>query len=149
MLTRWRDIDRMFGTMGLLQNGFDRMFTDPGWTRRYLVGPEFGADTVPRTNLYDTGEGFEVRAEVPGFAKDDLNVKIQGNYLEISGTRKPDAPEGYSVHRTERGTATFTRSFTLPADVDSGKVKASLKDGILTLVLPKAEAAKPRQIDIH
>ena len=146
MLTQWSDIDRMFGAMGLLHN-LDKVFADRSWPYRY--GGRELAVTTPKTNLYDMGEGFEVRAEVPGFSKDDLNVKIQGNYLEISGTRKPDAPEGYSVHRTERVTSTFTRSFTLPADVDSGKVSAALKNGILTLTLTKAEAAKPRQIDIH
>jgi HSP20 family protein len=82
-------------------------------------------------------------------SSDDLNVKIQGNYLEISGTRKADTPEGYKAHRIERGTAAFTRSFTLPADVDADKSEASLKNGILTLTLPKAEAAKPKQIEIH
>lgn len=145
MLTRLNDIDRMFGAMGFLHN-LDRVFGDRSWPYRY--GTRELALTAPKTNLYDTGEGFEVRAEVPGFIKEDLNVKIQGNYLEISGNRKSDVPEGYSVHRTERGTTTFSRSFTLPADVDSSKVSASLQDGILTLSLPKAEAAKPRQISI-
>ncbi|MBU0482721.1 MAG: Hsp20/alpha crystallin family protein [Proteobacteria bacterium] len=148
MLTRWRDVDRMLGAMGLLQNRMDRVFSEYGLPYGYRWGREAGVDILPRTNLYDTGEGFEILAEVPGFAKEDLNVKIQGNYLEISGNRKSDAPEGYSTHRTERGTASFSRSFTLPADVEGGKVNASLKDGILKLSLPKAEAAKPRQIAI-
>ncbi|MBT8362404.1 MAG: Hsp20/alpha crystallin family protein, partial [Deltaproteobacteria bacterium] len=82
-------------------------------------------------------------------SKDAIDLKIQGNYLEISGTRKISAPEGYRVHRSERGSASFTRSLTLPADVDSGKVTATLKDGILVLTLPKSEAAKPRQISIN
>lgn len=80
--------------------------------------------------------------------KDDLNIKIQGNYLEISGTRKSDAPEGYKVHRAEREAATFTRSFTLPSEIDAEKVNASLSDGILSLTLPKIEAAKPKQVSI-
>ena len=80
--------------------------------------------------------------------KANLNIKIQGNYLELSGTRESDAPEGYNAHRVERGATSFTRSFTLPADIDSEKVGASLKNGILTLTLPKTEAAKPKQITI-
>ncbi|MFH1152475.1 MAG: Hsp20/alpha crystallin family protein [Pseudomonadota bacterium] len=145
MLTRWNDIDRMFGSMDLLRSRLDRLFSD--YNRP--VGLDWQTDTVPRTNLYDNGEGFEIRAEVPGFSKEDLNVKIQGNYLEISGSRKADIPEGYTVHRVERKVASFTRSFTLPADVDSSKVQASLTNGILTLTLHKAEAAKPRQITIN
>ncbi|MCB2183041.1 MAG: Hsp20/alpha crystallin family protein [Desulfobulbaceae bacterium] len=148
MWTRVSDIDRMFGAMDLLRSRMDRLFTD--FDRSY--GDDYGwrvSEGAPRTNLYDRGNQLEIKAEVPGLAKDDLNIKIQGNYLEVSGTRKSDAPDGYKAHRVERGTASFTRSFTLPAEVDSEKVGASLKNGILTLTLPKAEAAKPRQISIQ
>lgn len=146
MWTRLNDIDRMFGAMDLLRSRMNRMFTD--YDTSY---GDYGwriIDTHPRTNMYDNGDHFEIRAEVPGLAKDDLGIKIQGNYLEISGTRKSDAPEGYNAHRVERKAATFTRSFTLPADVDVEKVEAGLKNGILTLTMPKAEAAKPKQIEI-
>lgn len=147
MWTRGSDIDRMFGAMDLLRSRMNRLFSDSD--RPY--GNNYGwvvAEGAPRTNLYDAGDHFEIQAEVPGIAKDDLNVRIQGNYLEISGARKSEVPEGYKAHRVERAAASFTRSFTLPADVDSGKAGATLKDGILTLRLPKAEAAKPKQITI-
>jgi len=148
MWTTVNDIDRMFGSMGLLRSRMNRLFTD--FDRHY--GEDSGwrvADGAPRTNLYDLGEKLEIIAEVPGLSKEDISIKIQGNYLEMSGTRKSDAPEGYKAHRVERGTPTFTRSFTLPSDVDSEKVEASLKNGILTLTLPKAEAAKPKQVTIN
>ena len=147
MWTTVNDIDRMFGSMGLLRSRMNRLFTD--FDRSY--GEDYGwrvADGTPRTNLYDLGDTLEIKAEVPGIKKEDLSIKIQGNYLEVSGTRKPDAPEGYKAHRVERETPTFTRSFTLPSDVDSEKVNASLENGILTLSLPKAEAAKPKQVTI-
>lgn len=146
MWTRMNDIDRMFGAMDMLRSRMNRMFTD--YDKSY---GDYGwrlIDAQPRTNMYDNGDHFEVRAEVPGLAKGDLGIKIQGNYLEISGTRKSDAPEGYKTHRVERKASTFTRSFTLPSDVDVEKVEAGLKNGILTLTLPKAEAAKPKQIEI-
>lgn len=147
MLTRWSDFDRAWGPMDLFRDRMNRLFSD--FDRSYAYSPEWTFEKgVPRTNLYDHGERFEILAEVPGFSKDDLNVKIQGNYLEISGTRKSDAPKDYTAHRLERQTATFSRSFTLPSDVDSEKVEASLTDGILSLTLPKAEAAKPKQITI-
>lgn len=148
MLTRWSDIDRMFGAMDLLRGRMDRLFTD--YERFYPYGAGLAlTEGMPRTNLYDNGDTFKVMAEVHGLAKGDINVKIQGNYLEISGTRKADVPDGYSVHRAERGTADFSRSFTLPADVDGNKVEAILKNGILTLTLPKAERGKAKRITIN
>lgn len=146
MWTRPSDIDRMFGAMDLLRSRMNRVF--PDFNRLYEGSYGMVARNFPPTNLYDIGDHLEIKAEVPGLDKDDLNIKIQGNYLEISGTRKSDAPEGYQAHRVERGTASFSRSFTLPSDIDGEKVEAKLENGILTLVLPKAEAAKPRKITI-
>ena len=147
MFANLRDLDRMFGTMDLLQGRLDRLLSDFNRTRGYDPAWTI-TDSVPRTNLYDKGEHFEILAEIPGFSKEDLNVKIQGNYLEMSGTRKADTPEGYCCHRTERGITNFSRSFTLPSEVDSTRVEATMENGFLTMRLPKAEAAKPRQITI-
>jgi HSP20 family protein len=147
MWTRENDFDRMFDAMDLFRSRLNRMFTDYGGS----YGEDFGwrvVDGSPRTNLYDIGAKLQVIAEVPGMTKEDLNIRIQGNYLEISGNRTIDAPKGYKAHRVERGTTSFTRSFTLPADVDANKIEAVLKDGLLSLVLPKVEAAKPKQISI-
>lgn len=145
MFTRISDIDRLFGTMDLLQKKLDNLYSDYGKSSGY--GWEF-EQTVPRTNLYENGDNFEIRAEVPGLEKDDLTVKIQGNYLEITGERGADAPEGYNTHKAERGIGPFSRSFTLPADVNSAAVEATLKNGVLYLTLPKHEAAKPKRISI-
>ena len=145
MFTRISDIDRLFGTMNLLQRKLNNLYGDYGRPATYRWGLESAA---PRTNLYEHGDNFEIRAEVPGLEKDDLNVKIQGNYLEISGERSSDAPEGYKTQKIERGIGSFSRSFTLPADVDSSKVEATLKNGVLYLTLPKHEAAKPKKISI-
>ena len=148
MFTRMSGINRMFGAMDLLRNRMDRIFNE--FDRSYPYGPAFTlTSNSPRTNLLEKGDLFEVQAEVPGISKDDLNIKIQGNYLEISGKRTVDAPDGYKVHRNERGGSTFSRSFTLPDDVDADKVEATLKHGILYLRLPKSETAKPRQITIQ
>ena len=115
MFTGISDIDRLFGTMNLLQKSLDNVYSDYGKSSGYRWELEH---TSPRTNLYENGDNFEIRSEVPGLEKDDLNVKIQGNYLEISGKRGSDAPEGYKTHKIERGIGSFSRSFTLPADVD-------------------------------
>jgi HSP20 family protein len=145
MFTRFSDIDRLFGTMDMLRQRLDNLYTDYNqpYRTRWLLD-----DAFLRANLYHSGDAFEMRLEVPGMDKESLNIKIQGNYLEITGSRDQNVPEGYKVHKTERGAGTFSRSFTLPDDVDSNRVEATLKDGILYLTLPKSEAAKPRQITI-
>lgn len=149
---RWNDLNQMFGAMDLLNNRMsrvNRMFrdfdhsweTNSGWP---------AAHNWPRTNLYDNNDQLQLLAAVPGLGKEDINIKIQGNYLEISGTRKTDRPEGYAAHRLERGgETTFSRSYTLPIDIDIDKVEAKLKDGILTLILPKAALAMPKKITIN
>ena len=142
MFTRLSDIDRLFGTMNLLQKRLDNLYSEYVKPSGYRW--QFD-ETSPRTNLYENGDNFEIRAEVPGLEKNDLDVKIQGNYLEISGTRSSDAPEGYKTHKSERGIGSFSRSFTIPADINSSKVEATLKDGVLYLTLPKSEAAKPKK----
>jgi len=147
MWTRFNDVDRMFHAMDQLQSRMNRIFnTNTGYRP---IASWAAVDSGPRTNMHDAGDYLQLVMEVPGLAKEDLNVKLQGNYLEISGERKIKTPEGYSAHRVERGTTSFTRSFTLPMDVDSTKVEAALIDGILTLRMPKQEAAKPRQITIQ
>lgn len=144
----WNEFDRIFGTMGLLRNRLDSVFGE--FDRGFTYAPSRCAvDRIPRTNLYDTGDSLEVVAAIPGIAGEDLKVNIQGNYLEISGSRKSETPEGYKAHRTERGATSFTRSFTLPYEIEADQVKATLKDGLLTMTLPKADAAKPRQITVH
>lgn len=148
MWRQWHELDRMVNAMDLLQQRVNRMPADYG---RFVTLPAAweAVQVTPRTNLYDAGDHLDMRIEVPGVAKEDLDVKLQGNYLEIRGTRRSDAPEGYTAHRVERGTSSFTRSFTLPADVDASKVEARLANGLLTLTLPKLEAAKPKQITIN
>jgi HSP20 family protein len=145
MLTRLSDVHRMFNTLNYLRSSIAGLSNemDRSWK---IASP--GLEGTPRTNLSDNGDRFELSAEVPGLGKDDISIKIQGNYLELSGQRKTDRPEAYTVHRVERRSSSFRRSFTLPADVDADKVEASLNNGILNLVLPKAEAAKPKQISI-
>ncbi len=147
MWTRIGDINRMFENVDLLQSRMNRLFGD--YERFPDFNGVFAGNNLPLTNFYDAGDRFELKVEIPGVAREDLVIKIQGNYLEIGGKRSSKVPEGYSVHRSERGDVDFTRSFTLPADVDAEKVEAVLANGILTMTLPKAEAAKPKQIAVQ
>lgn len=148
MFTRLNDVHQFLGAMDLFRSRMNSLFND--FDRSASLGSAWmNTETYPRTNLSDTGDNLELLAELPGVAKEDLQIKIQGNYLQINGSRKTEAPEGFKTHRNERSAGTFSRSFTLPYEVDASKVEATLKDGLLTLVLPKAETAKPRQITIQ
>ncbi|MDD2464751.1 MAG: Hsp20/alpha crystallin family protein [Desulfobulbus sp.] len=148
MFTRLNDVHQFLGAMDLFRNRMNTMFNE--FDRAYHPGSAWiGTEAYPRTNLSDMGENLEIVAEVPGVSKEDLQINIQGNYLQITGSRKTVTPEGFKKHRSERGGGTFSRSFTLPYDVEAAQVEATLKDGLLKLVLPKAASAKPRQITIQ
>jgi HSP20 family protein len=104
---------------------------------------------APALDLYEDNDNLVVQAELPGMKKEDIELSLHDNAITVSGERKNEKKyEGGRTSREERFFGRFTRSITLPKQVDSGKVKASYKDGILTVTLPKAEEAKPRQIQI-
>lgn len=148
MWTRMNELERMINNMDIFRSRLGNAFQE--FDR--LTGqshPWAAADKYPRTNLNDTGDNLEVMVELPGVSKEDINIKIQGNYLALSGKRSRTVPDGYTVHRTEREALSFSRSFTLPYEVDAEKVTAALHDGILVMTLPKSEAAKPKQIAIN
>jgi len=109
-----------------------------------------GAGVFPLVNLSENKNNYYVRAEMPGLKADDINISVAGNNLSISGERKI-ASEGENVryHRREREAGTFNRVVALPGEVDADKVEAKHVDGILTVVIPKAEAAKPKQITVR
>lgn len=148
MWTRMNELERMLNSMDIFRTRMGSAFQEFDRLAR-PVQAWSTTDNYPRTNLNDSGDNLEITVEVPGVNKDDIQIKVQGNYLELSGTQKRDVPEGYKVHRTERKAASFSRSFTLPYEVEADKVTASMRDGILTMTLPKAEAAKPKQIAIN
>jgi HSP20 family protein len=104
---------------------------------------------TPPLDVFDEKDNFVVKAELPGLKKEDIEINVHNGVLTISGERKHEAEkkEGQTF-RSERYFGRFQRSVTLPAAVDVKNVKASYKDGVLTIDLPKAEEAKPKQIAI-
>lgn len=144
MLTRWNDYDRSFAMLDELRRRMDSLLSD--WDRGGLAT---GAAGWPRVNLYDADSQVVLEAELPGVNKDDLDIQVTRDGLALSGKRAVEVPEGYSVHRRERGAIQFARSFTLRDKVDPEKVKAELKDGVLTLTLEKAPEAQPRKIALR
>jgi len=104
--------------------------------------------TFPALNVWEDGDNFFAEAEVPGLTMDDLDLQVMGRELTIKGERNRGDGESVTFHRQERGTGSFVRTLTLPAEVDVDKVNAKLHDGVLLLTLPKAAAAKARKIKI-
>ena len=102
---------------------------------------------APVLDVQEDKDNFRVRVELPGLKREDITVSIEDGTLVISGERKTEtADEGTEVHRQERYYGKFSRALTLPSAVAADQVKAAYKDGILTVTLPKAEEAKPKQI---
>jgi HSP20 family protein len=121
-----------------------------------FYGPR-GADDVmrrgawaPPVDIYDSGEHeLVIKAELPDMKREDIQLSVDNNTLTISGEKKMDVDlKDENCHRIERAYGTFTRSFSLPPTVDTSKVSADYKAGVLTVRLPMREEAKPRQIQV-
>jgi HSP20 family protein len=131
----WRtDFDRAFGGLFQAPTAQDAL---PGVSRAY-----------PAINAWEADDVYYVEAEVPGMSEGEIDVSVVGNQLTIRGERKGAASEGATFHRRERGAGEFVRSLRLPVAVETGRVEAQLRDGVLTLSLPKAESHRPRKIPI-
>ena len=103
----------------------------------------------PAVNVSHDGESYYIRAEIPGVKASDLEVTTTRNALSLAGKRSfPREEEKASFHRREREEGSFRRTITLPGEFDGSKVEARYTDGVLEIMLPKAEAAKPKQITV-
>ncbi|MGO8746841.1 MAG: Hsp20/alpha crystallin family protein [Thermoguttaceae bacterium] len=102
----------------------------------------------PAVNMWDTADSVFVELEVPGLKTDQLDLSVVGDQLSIRVERPDAAQDGMTYHRRERPVGSFTRVLQLPVEVEADKVQADLNDGVLTIRLPKAEAAKPRKIQV-
>jgi HSP20 family protein len=96
----------------------------------------------------DTGAALKLRVELPGLSDKDVDISVTANVLSLKAARKTEAPEGYTSHRRERSSFSFTQSYELPTRIDPDKVEASLKQGVLTLTLPKAVEVQPKKITV-
>jgi HSP20 family protein len=139
---------------------FDTPFADVDQVRREMLRlldtvtgdtfGEVGAGVFPPVNITQDNDNFYVRAEVPGMNAKELSITALRNRLSLSGKREiPLEKDRVSYHRRERAEGSFSRTVTLPGEVDAERVEARYADGILNLVLPKAEQAKPRQIAVR
>ena len=137
MARRWDPIGELDREVNRL---FDRLFDlEP----RYRGSPAY-----PAVNLWEDDSNIYVEAEVPGLSLEDLEIFVSGDEVTIRGKRKAEERPGAVYHRQERPAGEFTRVITLPVEVQADNVEARLANGVLTVTLPKVEAARPRRIEV-
>jgi len=146
-LIRWLGENDLFSQLDRVQRDMNRFWSAFDWGGTQQPFQRTGV--YPLVNIYDDGESFVVRAEVPGVDPKQLDISVTGDTLTLHGERQAsELPEGASYHRRELSHGRFRRAMTLPDQVDSSKVNASYKNGILEILLPRAEQAKQRKIDV-
>jgi HSP20 family protein len=138
-LDPWREIDDLFDrytrAVGRPRNGNQEVIATGDW--------------APRVDIAETDKAFVIKAEIPEVKKEDVKVTVDNGVLTIRGERKQEKTDnGKKFHRIERFYGSFTRSFTLPDNVDETNVKASFKDGMLNLQIQKTEEVKPKAIEV-
>ena len=115
------------------------------WSSTWL---EREPNVFPALNVWADDDALYVEAEIPGLPLDALELSVMGDELTISGDRHEVIEDGVTHHRRERGTGPFSRVVRLPVPVDAEKVEAKLEHGVLLVTLPKAEAVRPRKIEV-
>jgi HSP20 family protein len=143
-IVRWdpfKDFLSLQQDMGKL---FDRRF---GWSGR---GPaDWVGEWTPAIDMYDTDEEIIVQAELPGLTAQDIDISIKDDALTIKGEKKfSEEVRQENYYRVERRYGSFERTIPLPMEVQRDKIKASVKEGVLKVTLPKAEKAKPKEIKV-
>jgi HSP20 family protein len=110
---------------------------------------DFYGAWAPAVDIFEKGDDLVIRAEIPGIDKDDVEINVQNNSLTLRGERKREQEVNEdSAYRLERSYGNFMRSFSLPRTVDSSRISAKYSNGVLDIVLPKAEEAKPKRVEI-
>lgn len=143
MTTYWMDLSDPYRAFDTLRRRMDQVF------REYDVDAGSRAKPAyPRADLRDVKDAFVLTAEVPGLTEKDINISVTADSLTVQGERKTPAPEGYAVHRQERGQLRFANSFAMPARIDTEKVTATVKHGVLTVHLPKHPESQPKSITV-
>lgn len=132
----WSDMDRLFDRF---RTNVDELFWGP--PADLMMTPDY---RIPRTDIVDLGDKYEMHVEMPGIKKEDINIEMTPTDIEISAEHEEKSEDkGKDWLRQERSSTGFYRSFQVPENIKTGKVEAELKDGVLTLILPKVEP-KPK-----
>ncbi|MPZ75574.1 MAG: Hsp20 family protein [Deltaproteobacteria bacterium] len=143
-LVRWEPFDGF----NKVQSRINDLFGD-GFGRSWDNAATRSESWYPAVDILESKEAYLLRAELPGMKKEDFNLEVKDGTLTLTGERKAVKPaDGVEYRSVERVNGKFVRSFTLPETVKHDGIQATYKDGILEIHIPKAEEAKPRQIDI-
>lgn len=143
-LVRWDP----FENLNRIQSRINDLFEDTFGRSRPLQASGPGV-WYPYVDILESKEAYLIRAELPGMKKEDFNLELKDGVMTLGGEKKFEEPEdGVEYHRAERPSGRFVRSFYLPQTVKPDAIKASYRDGILEVYIPKAEEAKPRQIAV-
>ena len=148
-IVRWEP----FRDLMTVQDRMNRIFDDafrgasrPGAEEDWALGGSW----APAVDIFENEGNLVLKAELPGIEPKDVDVRVENNVLTLRGERKFESEvKREQYHRVERLYGTFSRSFSLPATLDAGRVSAEYKDGVLSVVLPVREEAKPRQIQVQ
>lgn len=148
-----KEATRPVSTFEEMENYFDRFFRQPFsmMARPAWHGFDFPRldDVSPSVDIFEEKGDMVIKAEMPGIKKEDVNVSITDSMVTISGQKKQEEKvEKKDYHRVERSYGSFCRRFQLPENVNSDKVKASFKDGVLEVRLPKTKAGKKKKVAI-
>jgi HSP20 family protein len=144
-LIRWTPLRSVMS----FRDEMDRLLDD-FYGRMTPRGESYEGDWLPAMDMKETDGEITASIELPGLSKEDIKVSVKNDVLSISGEKKHEkTEEKENVHRVERSYGYFKRSVVLPVEVDSAKVKAAFKDGVLTVTLPKIESKKVKEIPIQ
>jgi len=147
-IMRWRPLRDIVSIQDEMNRLFDA-FGGFGRKPQRWFEPEEGLWS-PTVDVSETRDNIVVTAEIPGLKKEDIKLSVQENVLTLSGEKKQETEEkDANFYRLERNFGSFYRSFTLPTPVQPDKIKASYKDGVLKVSLPKSEEVKPKEIPIN
>ena len=137
-----------FRELATLQEKLDRMFRDIDRTR--MQQNFISSQWTPPVDIFEAKDLFVIKVEIPEVERESIDISMERGELTITGERKLEqGTEGEQYLRMERGYGTFTRSFSLTKTIDASEIRASIKDGILRIELPKKEEVKPKQIIIE
>lgn len=141
--TSWPSLDRWSS----LRDDLNTLFDMPFWANSERQGQLLNGWS-PALDLYQNNDNLVAQIELPGMRKEDIEISLHDGTLTIAGERKIESNRE-NVQRSERYVGKFRRTITLPTRVEPNNVSASYRDGILTVTLPKAEEAKPKQIKVN
>jgi HSP20 family protein len=146
-VTAWHPVTDLASEFLTMQREIDRMFDR---FRGGTAADDSGSSVwMPAVDIMEREGEFHVRVELPGVKREDVKITVQNDVLTIRGEKKLEQEQkGENYHRVERSYGTFQRSFTLPTSVRSDKIEASYDNGVLSIVLPKVEEAKPKEIEV-